>query len=219
MSFCNIEDAFDNPLQKQIQEMQNMKAQTQKNIIDVNNAHHKFDLAPPYQDLNQSDDYSNLLDPQYATKMPSETTIDELKNGMYSESQSYFSQDPSLDMNSDFSIPSKYSVPSELDKKSYDINSNDTTSINSHGAVVNKFINELSINKSSKLSTTESNKIFNHLHNCKKCKKDIHNKLSGKKNIKATDLYSNYKSIILNIILGIIALYVLDSCVKLGKFI
>lgn len=198
MSYCDVAEAFDNPLRKQLEQFENEN--------NINNYKQYIQGEHNYKDNNPS-----YFDAQGDLK--AETSIESLKNDT-------FDDDSSFDISSDsFSTDLKSYASSSSDI------SNNIMHDYSHEYYIRNYINYMFYSDDHKLSKKDINNINDHVRKCKFCKDETLLRMNGKnkttskvdKIINLSNIKYDIKEIVIIVLIGIIIIFILDMFFKLRK--
>jgi len=223
MSFCTVDEAFNNSLKKQIEEHEQNRINNKKHLINSVENNYESLEAPKhvdYRKLNKS--YFDTQGDLNGTK------ISDLKNnindnyslGSLADSQSYFSDDSSL-LDDSLSLAT---LPTNITGSTIDTY-NSAIQDRSHEYYIRLFLNSITGINDNNLSKSAYKDAHEHVKTCKFCKDEIKLRL-GDNNIDIDEAsiqnnkYINdddMKKVIIVIFGGILLIFIIDFFVKINK--
>lgn len=197
MSYCDVDEAFNNPLRKQLEQFEN-------NSID----HYKKYIQG---EDNYEQDKQSYFDTQ--GDLIRETSLNSLKNDSFSDDSSFDLSNDSLSTD----LKSYSSSSSDISNKSmHDY---------SHEYYIRNYINYMFYLDDNKLSKKDINDINDHIRKCKFCKDEtllrmngsISNNQKSNKIINLPNINYDIKEIVIIVLIAIIVIFILDMFFKLRK--
>lgn len=232
--YCTVNEAFDNPLKQQMEQLinenniKNYRGELGKNIESYQQ---KYGLNPPHTiDPNKTPNYnpSNEIYPD--ANLDFFTT-----QGNYTKNNNDISGTKISDLRRDEN--KYYDDMSILDSNYSDMFKSEEKHQYSHNHYINKFFNSIIDDPSdvASMASSQDDELYDHIKKCKYCRTQINkkmklhynkkNKIVKKKNskiiknIKSNDKIFGYdvKEIIIIIVISVIIIFILDLLVKIGK--